>query len=101
MTERLGELDNKGEHEMTAQPQWGQNYIQMARDLVKAIENARGNHDMATQDSALFSGYLNSPNARTDITEADMKKADDAIWQIIFAYDSGSPTQKAAIFKIL
>jgi hypothetical protein len=73
----------------------------MARDLVKAIEAARGYHDHVVQDSTLFDEYLDSPNARTDITAADMKAADDAIWQIIFAYDSGNPAQKAAIFKIL
>lgn len=86
---------------MTAQPQWGVAYIQSIRDLVKAMDDARHYHDMITQDSTLADGYLASPQARTDIKKADFTAADAAIVQMLFTYDSGTPTQKSALYKML
>jgi hypothetical protein len=86
---------------MTAQPQWGVNYINSIRTLVNAIEEARTQHDMLVQDPSLSQAYLNSPNARTDIKVADFTAADAAMVQILFTYDSGSPTQKSALYKML
>ena len=38
---------------------------------------------------------------RTDITEQDVKDAQAAIVQMMFTYDSGDPSNKSALFKML
>ena len=86
---------------MTAQPQWGGNYLQMVRNLVNAIEAAKSYHDMVVQDGTLPVGYLSSGQARTDLKEADFTACEAALVQMLFTYDSGSPATKAAFYKML
>lgn len=59
---------------------------------------------MLTQDPTLITRYFNAsitPNSRTDIVAADITAAQGAITQMLFTFDSGNPTQKAALFKML
>jgi hypothetical protein len=41
------------------------------------------------------------PQARGDIVKQDFTNSDSAIVQILFTFDSGGPTQKSYLFKML
>jgi hypothetical protein len=85
--------------------QFTQNIVQLAQ----LIQTLRGNNDQLTQDPTLIDRYFATPNpgnpnvsvVRTDIVAADVIAAQSAITQILFTYDSGSPTQKSKLFKML
>jgi len=85
---------------MTAQPDWGVNYINKIKALINAIEDCKTEVDKLAQDSTLPASYLASPNHRTDLVSADFTNANSALTQVIFAFDSGSPTQKSFLFKM-
>lgn len=76
-------------------------YVDKVVQFVRLTEDLRAMNDMLVQDSSLVQRYFDSPGARTDIKAADVTAVHDALVQIIFAYDSGSPPQKAALFKML
>ena len=86
---------------MTAQPQWGMNYLAMVKNLVDAIEAAKSYHDHVVQDGTLPTQYLASAQARKDLVAADFTASESALVQIIFTYDSGAPAQKASLYKML
>ena len=76
-------------------------YVSKIQSLVSMIEDLRATNAMIDADSTLITRYFATPDARNDIVAADVTAAHDAIVQVIFAYDSGSPAQKAALFKML
>jgi hypothetical protein len=76
-------------------------YTQRIVQLASLLQDLRGFNDMIDQDATLIDRYFGSPNPRTDIVAADVTDAHDAIQQVLFTYDSGSPTQKAALYKML
>jgi hypothetical protein len=76
-------------------------YVAKIQSLVQMVEDLRGLNDMVDQDSTLFTRYFAGADPRTDINATDCTNAHDAIVQVIFAYDSGSPTQKSFLFKML
>ncbi len=57
--------------------------------------------DRVAQDPGIVAAYFAQSSARTDIVAADVTAALAAMFQIRFAYDGGSPPQKAAIMKML
>ena len=77
------------------------NYVTNISNLVDAIEQARILNDMIAQDSTLVTRYFSSQGARTDIVAADVTNAQNALVQLLFTFDSGSPTQKSYLFKML
>jgi len=76
-------------------------YVSKIQTFVQTMEDLRSMNDMVDQDSTLFTRYFADPNARKDIVEADATAAHGSIVQILFTYDSGTPTQKSALFKML
>ena len=56
--------------------------------------------DMSVQDPTIITRYFDSGNVghRTDIVAGDVTAAIAAAGQVAFAYNSGSPPQKAALF---
>ena len=50
--------------------------------------------------AALAAAAANT-SGRPDLTAQDFTNAHDAINQILFAFNSGSPPQKAALYKLL
>lgn len=81
-------------------------YTQAIVNLINAIETARHLNDVLTQDPTLASSYTSALPAtlgtpRVDILPADINNAKAALVQVIFAYDSGAPTQKALLNKML
>lgn len=74
---------------------------------VQLTEDLRGLGVWIDEDPSLLDRYFNQTSdprfgsPRTDITKADVTAAKDAIGQVLFAYDSGAPTQKSHILKML
>lgn len=90
-----------GATKMTDVRQFGSDYLGAVKALIGDLENLRTLQDRVTQDPTLFAGYLASPGARTDLQLIDLQNASAAIVQLLFAFDSGSPTQKSELFKLL
>jgi hypothetical protein len=76
-------------------------YVSKIQSLIAMIEDLRTTNSIIDADSTLITRYFASQDARTDIVAADVTGAHDALVQVIFAYDSGSPTQKSHLFKML
>lgn len=86
---------------MTQANSFGADYLSAVKNIVNDLEVLRTLNDRVTQDSTLFAQYLASPGARTDITATDMTSAESAVTQLLFTFDSGAPTQKSFLFKML
>lgn len=76
------------------------NYVSSIQTLINTLEQIRTYNDMLTQDSTLITRYFSSPS-RTDIVTQDVVNAEAALTQLLFTFDSGSPTQKSYLFKVL
>jgi len=76
-------------------------YFTAIRNLIGDLETLRELNDRLAQDSTLFTRYFQSDGARKDIDAAAITAAENAIAQLIFSFDSGSPPQKAALFNLL
>jgi hypothetical protein len=84
-------------------------YTQNIVQFCTLMQTLRGNNDQLEQDPSLITRYVatenpSNPNIsviRKDITEQDVKDAQAAIVQLLFAYDSGAPTNKSMLFKML
>lgn len=74
-------------------------YVSAIQNLINNLEALRTQNDMLTQDSTLITRYFQAAGARTDIVAADITNAEAAITQLLFTFDSGSPTQKSYLFK--
>lgn len=83
-------------------------YAGKVQALVTLIQEIRGMNDWIDQDSTLIDRYFAQTGGafqggvpRSDIVKADVIAAQGALNQVIFAYDSGSPTQKSKILKMV
>ena len=79
-------------------------YTQNIVQLCNLMQTLRGNNDQLTQDPTLITRYFATPDnqgKRTDITSSDVTNAQNALVQMLFTYDSGAPTQKSFLFKML
>jgi hypothetical protein len=86
---------------MTDVRQFGADYILGVKNLIQDLENMRILQERVTGDPNLFAEYIAAPAPRTDLVVADFNAASAAIVQLLFSFDSGSPTQKSALFKLL
>jgi len=78
---------------------------------IDLMETLRTQNDQINQDPTLIDRYFEQESTpggppytqgpRTDITKEDVMAAHGAIVQLLFAFDSGSPPQKAALYKML
>ncbi len=84
-------------------------YTQHIVQFCTLMQTLRGNNDQLEQDPTLIDRYFataspSNPNisvVRADITAADVTAAQNAITQLLFSYDSGTPAQKSKLFKML
>jgi hypothetical protein len=84
-------------------------YTQNIIQFTQLMQVLRGNNDQLEQDPTLIDRYFATTNpgnpnisvVRTDITAQDVKDAQAAIVQMMFTYDSGDPTNKSSLFKML
>ena len=84
------------------------NYSENIVRFVNLMETLRSQNDQIVQDPTLIDRYFEqppgvfpNPGARTDIVAADVEAAQASIVQLLFAFDSGAPPQKAALYKML
>jgi hypothetical protein len=76
-------------------------YVGKIQQLVLDLKDLREQNDMLTQDPTLIDRYFSAASPRTDIVPEDVTNAKSALVQILFTYDSGSPTQKSYLQKML
>jgi hypothetical protein len=86
---------------MTNAASFGNLYFQTVQNLVSDLETLQELNDRIAQDATLIPAYFTSGGARTDIVAADVTNAQNAVVQLLFAFNSGSPTQKSYLFKLL
>lgn len=86
---------------MTQASNFGQAWFQAITNLINDLETLRTLNDRVGQDSTLFTQYLASPGARTDVSGTDLTNSASAVTQMLFTFDSGAPTQKSLLFKML
>jgi hypothetical protein len=85
---------------MTVALTFGKGYIAAVQALVNDLETLRTMADEVAQDPTLFPNYKADPAARVDISAADLTNANNAVGQLLFAFDSGTPAQKSYLFKL-
>lgn len=86
-------------------------YSDNIAQFVTLMQRLRVQNDQIDQDPSLITDYFTPPGEppsvynttppRTDIVAADVMAAHSAIVQMLFAFDSGSPPQKAALYQML
>ena len=76
-------------------------YVGNIVTLINAVEQLQIQNDMIAQDSTLVTRYFQAANTRTDITAQDIANAESAVTQMAFTFNSGSPTQKSYLFKMM
>lgn len=78
-------------------------------EFVRLMQALRVQNDQLVQDPTIVTRYFaQSAGAdfrrtapRTDIVAVDVTNAQAALVQLLFAFDSGSPTQKSFLYKML
>ena len=71
--------------------------------LVTTLQLLETSQDRMTADSGLASAAAAAAAAigRTDLVTIDFTNAANAIGQLLFTFNSGAPTQKSYLYKIL
>lgn len=77
-------------------------YANNIRTLVDTLNALQSQNLQITEDSGLITRYFSgtSPAPRTDINATDITNAQSAIVQMLFTYNSGSPTQSTYLLKM-
>jgi len=88
---------------MTDAVSFGRNFVSAINTLINAIENASLQQDRLASEPELAQATADALKAsgRPDMTVQIVNDASSAIVQIKFAYDSGAPTQKSLLYKML
>lgn len=77
-------------------------YYAAVANVVSAIESLRLLQARFTADATLATKYFAlTPAPRSDLVAQDFTNAQSAVTQVLFTYDSGSPSQKSQLFKLL
>ena len=80
-------------------------YSQTIDDFVGKLIDLQTMNQQLTDDPSLLTRYFNPPGGvpppRNDIVSADVTNAQSAIVQMLFAYNSGSPTQASYLLKMV
>jgi hypothetical protein len=69
-------------------------------NVINDLETLRTLNDRVAVESGLLGAALTA-STRSDITSQDMTNASAAVTQLLFTFDSGNPTQKSFLFKML
>jgi hypothetical protein len=88
---------------MTDSTSYGRNFIAQIGTFIDSIEDMRLMRDRMVEETGLAQSAADAMNkvGRTDLTKIDFDNASAALQQIIFAFDSGAPTQKSYLYKML
>lgn len=82
-------------------------YANNIQQLVNILQTLQLQNLQLTDDSTIVTNYFqakqpNGQNAfRSDIVAADVTAAQAAIVQMLFTFNSGNPTQAAALLKMM
>ena len=82
------------------------NYFQLQVQFIQNVQQLRTANDQLAEDPTLIDRYFALTNQgpgvpRKDIVAADVTAAQGALGQVFFTLDSGNPTQKSLIYKML
>jgi hypothetical protein len=82
------------------------NFFQLNVQFIQQVQLLRTANDQLNEDPTLIDRYFEltgmGPGVpRKDIVAADITAAQNALVQVFFTLDSGSPTQKSKIYKML
>jgi hypothetical protein len=82
------------------------NFFQLNVQFIQQVQLLRTADDQLKQDPTLIDRYFELTGVgpgvpRKDIVAADITAAQGALEQVFFTLDSGSPTQKSLIYKML
>lgn len=77
------------------------NYSNNIQQFVQLLMALQTQNQQMTDDPTLVTRYFASPGARTDINATDVANGQSAIVQILFTYNSGSPTQASYLLKMV
>jgi hypothetical protein len=79
------------------------NFIAETVRLINDLEDLDTTQDRLAEDAGLAAAAATAAQAagRTDLAAVDFTNAAAAINQILFAFNSGSPTQKSYLYKLL
>jgi hypothetical protein len=86
---------------MTQTLNFGTAYIAAVQAVIADLTALRQLQDRIAQDATLIPGYVGSAGARADLSVSDITNANNAVTQLLFTFDSGAPTQKSFLFKLL
>jgi hypothetical protein len=77
--------------------------VSQIQTLVNQLQDLDTSQDRMHEDTALAAAAAAAANAagRTDLVAADFTNAASAINQILFTFNSGAPTQKSYLYKLL
>jgi len=81
-------------------------FFQQNVQFIQIVQQLRTANDQLNEDPTLIDRYfalsgMGPGVPRSDIVAADVTAAQDALVQVFFTLDSGSPTQKSKIYKML
>jgi hypothetical protein len=88
---------------MTNSLGFGQSFVGTVQTLIDALEAASLMQDRLASEPTLADDTATAMSGagRADMTAQVINDAASAIVQIMFAYNSGSPTQKSLLYKVL
>lgn len=88
---------------MTDSVTFSRTFISQINATINALEALRVMRDRLVQESTLSQTSADAMNAsgRPDLSKTDFDNASSAIQQIMFTFDSGAPTQKSYLYKML
>jgi hypothetical protein len=76
-------------------------YSTEIKSFVDMLRDLETKNQQLTEDPSLITRYFDpTVTHRTDIVAADVSNAQAAIVQMLFTYNSGSPTQASALLKM-
>ena len=76
------------------------NYANNVTSFINQLMTMQTLNLQLADDPTLITRYFQDPKARTDIVAADITNASSAITQLLFTFNSGSPTQGSYLFKV-
>ena len=78
-------------------------YVSTINQCINTLDDLRTQNDRLAQEAGLPAAAADaaSKSGRPDLTTQAFTDAKNAIDQVLFAFDSGAPPQKAAMYKML
>lgn len=76
-------------------------YAAQIQNLVNLLKELETMNLQITDDPTLITRYFQGSGARTDIVAQDVTNAQNALVQLLFTFNSGSPTQASYLLKMM